>query len=136
MKMREKKPQQDIVSGGKIYMEARKERRHTPKGKGFKKKQSCREEEWAAKSLAPGPSPGHPFPGKQGGSHATYLLCSDHGDDVHSLLPYHLPEVVACVWQRSLSCNVVPFCPTNHHLKAKKSISKGTPRPEWSPVHL
>lgn len=56
---------------------------------------------------------------------SSYLFCSDHGNHVHPLLPYHLPEVVACVWQGPLSCYVVPFCPTNHHLQTKeKSIGK------------
>lgn len=53
-----------------------------------------------------------------------YLLCGDHGDHIRSLLPHHLPEVMACVWQRPLSGDVVPFCPTNHHLETKASISE------------
>ena len=62
--------------------------------------------------------------GQMAGAHAPYLLCSDHGDHVRSLLPHHLPEVVARVWQGPLSGDVVPFCPTDHHLEAKGSIGE------------
>lgn len=69
--------------------------------------------------------PTTPSPGDRWrAARAPYLLCSDHGDHVRSLLPHHLPEVVASVWQGPLSGDVVPFCPTDHHLEAKGSISE------------
>ena len=56
--------------------------------------------------------------------HSPYLLRGDHGDHVGSLFPHHLPEVMACVWQGPLSGDVVPFCPTNHHLETKESTGE------------
>ena len=51
-------------------------------------------------------------------------LPGGHDNDAGVLLPHHLPEVVASVWQGPLSGDVVPFCPTDHHLEAKGSISE------------
>lgn len=61
--------------------------------------------------------------------HSPYLLCGDHGDHVCSLLPHHLPEVVARVWQGPLGGYVVPFRPTDHHLETKESTGERTPNP-------
>lgn len=68
-----------------------------------------------------------PSPGQGCSASHSYLLCRDHGDHVHPLLPHHLPEVMAGMWQGSLSGDVVPFRPTNHHLQGKGRTSK----PGW-----
>lgn len=56
--------------------------------------------------------------------HSPYLLRGDHGDHICSLLPHHLPEVVARVWQGPLGGYVVPFRPTDHHLETKESTGE------------
>lgn len=57
----------------------------------------------------------------------TYLFSCDHGYNIHPLFPYHLPEVMARVWQRSLGSNVVPLLSAYSNLgwrKKKESKKK------------
>lgn len=113
-----------------IYREGRRENMCMPKRKGFSEKLCCRNKDGAVKSATQNPSYSHPSPRNRWlYGHSPYLFCSDHGNHVCSLLPHHLPEVMARVWQGPLSGYVVPFCPTNHHLETKESKGEQTPNP-------
>lgn len=100
-------------------------------GRGFAEKWCRRKQYGAAKSPAQSPFSGHPSPppGTGGCRPRPYLLRGDHGDHVGSLLPHHLPEVVARVRQGPLRGDVVPFGPANHHLQTKESIGEAAPNP-------
>lgn len=87
----------------------------------------CREKHTARTRHRAPPRP--PPPGADGGGPSPYLFRGDHGDHVGSLLPHHLPEVMARVWQGPLGGNVVPFCPANHHLQTKESVGEATLNP-------
>ena len=76
-----------------------------------------------------GQPPSRPHPPAGNRRQSPYLFRSDHGDHVGSLLPHHLPEVMARVRQGPLRGYVVPFRPTNHHLQTKDSIDEATSSP-------
>lgn len=58
----------------------------------------------------------------------TYLLSCDHGYNIHPLLPHHLPEVVARVWQRPLGSNVVPLLSSYSDLGVRKIAHSQCPK--------
>lgn len=64
----------------------------------------------------------------------TYLLSCDHGYNIHPLFPHHLPEVMACVWQRPLGSNIVPFLSTYSNLGGKEQKIQSVPKISAVPV--
>lgn len=117
--------------GNETHLRGSEKRRHVQ----CQRKRICGEmvpQEAARSSQVPDTKPifWPPLPLEQGAAgHSPYLLRSDHGDHVGSLLPHHLPEVMARVRQGPLRGDVVPFGPANHHLQTKESIGEAAPNP-------
>lgn len=110
-----------------------RENMRMPEREGFAEKRCCGRGQSSAAAehlpATPTPPPALPPATRRLRGHSPYLLCGDHGDHVCSLLPHHLPEVVARVWQGPLGGYVVPFRPTDHHLETKESTGERTPNP-------
>lgn len=64
-------------------------------------------------------NPPHPLEGVQ--RQQTHLLRRHHGDDGHSLLPDHLPEILARAVEGPLRGDVVPLLATGCDLTAEKT---------------
>lgn len=113
-------------------MEVRRENRCVQERRDVQRDRQCRREKHgAARTPTQSPSPASSPPGT---GHSPYLFRGDHGDHVGSLLPHHLPEVMARVRQGPLGGNVVPFCPANHHLQTKESVGEATLSPGQLPA--
>lgn len=112
-----------------VWVGVRRENTCPPERKGFAEKSAAgigdSSKATDSKRLLATPSPGN----RRLCGRSPYLFGGDHGNHVCSLLPHHLPEVVACVWQGPLGGYVVPFCPTDHHLETKESTGEWTPNP-------